>query len=165
MRPSYQSGQQNALAGTRAFPDRSRQDLKSWLEAATRGGSQLETGIHPRVAAGSEPHVWERLFKGAWFEETQYEAHSDGNNLVPALPFSRDDGASDLHLSASLSRYGRVETTDEGIDGGVMDGWWAGVNWWATNRFKASVTYGNIDLDRLELVGNTQTFLARMQWI
>ena len=46
-----------------------------------------------------------------------------------------------------------------------MDGWWAGVNWWATNRFKASVTYGNIDLDRLGLVGNTQTFLARLQWI
>ncbi len=64
-----------------------------------------------------------------------------------------------------IGRYGRVDTTDEGIDGGVMDGWWAGVNWWATNRFKASVTYGNIDLDRLDLVGNTQTFLARLQWI
>jgi phosphate-selective porin OprO and OprP len=64
-----------------------------------------------------------------------------------------------------IGRYGRVDTTDEGIEGGVMDGWWAGVNWWATNRFKASVTYGNIDLDRLAQVGNTQTLLARLQWI
>jgi len=28
-----------------------------------------------------------------------------------------------------------------------MDGWWAGVNWWATNRWKFGVVYGNIDLD------------------
>jgi len=37
--------------------------------------------------------------------------------------------------------------------------------WWATNRFEASVTRGNIDLDRLGLVGNTQTLLTRLQWI
>jgi len=64
-----------------------------------------------------------------------------------------------------IGRYGRVDTTDEGVEGGVMDGWWAGINWWATNRFKASVTYGDIELDRLGLVGSTQTFLARLQWI
>jgi phosphate-selective porin OprO/OprP len=64
-----------------------------------------------------------------------------------------------------LARYGRVDLRDNGIDGGVMDGWWAGVNWWATNRFKASIGYGNIDLDRNGLVGNTKTLLSRVQWI
>lgn len=46
-----------------------------------------------------------------------------------------------------------------------MDGWWAGVNWWATRRIKASVGYGNIDLDRFGRTGNTETLLTRIQWI
>ena len=45
-----------------------------------------------------------------------------------------------------------------------MDGWWAGVNWWATRRWKASVTYGDIDLDARPR-RNTRTSLSRIQWI
>ena len=63
------------------------------------------------------------------------------------------------------ARYGRVDLDDQSVRGGVMDGWWAGVNWWATRRWKASVTYGNIDLDRDGLDGSTRTWLSRIQWI
>jgi phosphate-selective porin OprO/OprP len=64
-----------------------------------------------------------------------------------------------------MARYGRVDLDDQSVRGGVMDGWWAGVNWWATRRWKASVTYGDIDLDRDGLDGNTRTWLSRIQWI
>jgi phosphate-selective porin len=64
-----------------------------------------------------------------------------------------------------IGRYGRVDLNDGAMQAGAMDGWWAGVNWWATNRWKFGVAYGNIDLDRFDVTGNTQTFLARMQWI
>ena len=46
-----------------------------------------------------------------------------------------------------------------------MDGWWTGVNWWANKRWKASIGYGNIDLDRFGVTGNTRTLLTRLQWI
>jgi hypothetical protein len=46
-----------------------------------------------------------------------------------------------------------------------MDGWWAGVNWWGSGRFKTSIGYGDIDLDRFGVTGNTKTLLARLQWI
>ena len=46
-----------------------------------------------------------------------------------------------------------------------MDGWWLGVNWWATRHWKASLGYGNINLERLGLDGNTETLLSRIQWI
>jgi hypothetical protein len=39
------------------------------------------------------------------------------------------------------------------------------LNWWATRRWKASVGYGNIDLDKGGLTGNTDTWLGRIQWI
>ena len=59
-----------------------------------------------------------------------------------------------------VGRYGRVDLNDGAMQAGAMDGWWAGVNWWATNRWKLGLVYGNIDLDRFELTGNTQTFLG-----
>jgi len=64
-----------------------------------------------------------------------------------------------------IARFGRVDATDKGIDGGEMRGWWAGVNWWVTRHAKASVTYGDIDLNRGGTVGNTKTLLTRLQWI
>ena len=64
-----------------------------------------------------------------------------------------------------IGRYGRVDLDDASVRGGTMDGWWAGLNWWATRRIKASVGYGNIDLDRFGRTGNTETLLTRIQWI
>ena len=54
---------------------------------------------------------------------------------------------------------------NKGAAGGTMDGWWAGVYWWATRRWKASVGYGDIDLDRFGVTGNTRSMLYRLQWI
>jgi phosphate-selective porin len=64
-----------------------------------------------------------------------------------------------------IGRVGRVDLDDGTVRGGTMDGWWAGVNWWGSGRFKTSVGYGNIDLDRFGVNGNTKTLLTRLQWI
>jgi phosphate-selective porin len=64
-----------------------------------------------------------------------------------------------------IGRYGHVDLDDRSVRGGTMDGWWAGVNWWATRRLKMSVGYGDIDLDRFGTEGNTKTVLSRVQWI
>jgi phosphate-selective porin OprO and OprP len=64
-----------------------------------------------------------------------------------------------------MGRVGRVDLEGAGVDGGRMDGWWAGVNWWATRRWKASVTYGDVGLERGNTNGNTNAWLYRLQWI
>ncbi len=64
-----------------------------------------------------------------------------------------------------IARYGLVDLDDGLARGGTMEGWWAGVNWWATRRWKFSVGYGDIDLERFEVTGNTKTLLSRVQWI
>ena len=43
--------------------------------------------------------------------------------------------------------------------------WYTGANWWATSRWKASLGYGNTDLERFGTTGNTKILLARLQWI
>lgn len=62
-------------------------------------------------------------------------------------------------------RYGRVDLDDAGIKGGSMEKWYVGVNWWATRRWKMSVGYGDIELDRFGAVGITKQVLFRLQWI
>jgi phosphate-selective porin len=64
-----------------------------------------------------------------------------------------------------FARYGRVDLDDAEVRGGRMTGWWTGVNWWATRRWKASVGYGDIELERGGLEGDTKTLLTRLQWV
>jgi len=62
-------------------------------------------------------------------------------------------------------RFGRVDLDDAGIRGGSMEKWYAGLNWWATRRWKMSVGYGDIELDRFGAIGLTKQVLFRLQWI
>jgi phosphate-selective porin len=105
--------------------------------------------------------------------------HFDGYYLTAAYvltgehrPYDRKAGYSRRVLPQGrwgawevMARYGAVDLDDKSVQGGTMDGWWAGVNWWATRRWKASITYGDIDLDRNGVTGNTKTWLSRIQWI
>jgi phosphate-selective porin OprO and OprP len=64
-----------------------------------------------------------------------------------------------------IARYGHVDLDDKTVRGGTMNGWWTGLNWWATRRLKMSIGYGDIDLNRFGIQGNTKTVLSRLQWI
>ena len=61
--------------------------------------------------------------------------------------------------------FGQVNLDDADIRGGSMEKWGVGLNWWATRRWKMSVSYGDIELDRFDVVGTTKQVLFRMQWI
>jgi phosphate-selective porin OprO/OprP len=63
-----------------------------------------------------------------------------------------------------VARYSHVDLTDAAIDGGVLDKWHFGANWWASRQWKAGVSYGDADLDKNGLRGNTEMLLFRMQW-
>lgn len=45
----------------------------------------MRTGFRLLVAAVGEPHVEERLFKGAKVGNAQYKVHIYGDNRTPAL--------------------------------------------------------------------------------
>lgn len=62
-------------------------------------------------------------------------------------------------------RFGHVDLDDALISGGSMKKWYAGLNWWATRRWKMSVGYGDIELDRFNITGDTRQVLFRLQWI
>jgi phosphate-selective porin OprO/OprP len=61
--------------------------------------------------------------------------------------------------------FGRVDLDDAALSGGSMEKWYVGLNWWATRRWKMSIGYGDIELDRFGVLGTTNQVLLRMQWI
>lgn len=63
-----------------------------------------------------------------------------------------------------VARYSHVDLTDGPVEGGVLDKWHFGVNWWASRQWKAGVSYGHADLDKVGLRGRTDMVLFRLQW-
>lgn len=51
------------------------------------------------------------------------------------------------------------------MDGGVLDKWYLGVNWWATLHWKAGAGYGVADLARGGVDGRTAIAIVRAQWL
>jgi phosphate-selective porin OprO/OprP len=64
-----------------------------------------------------------------------------------------------------IVRYGVVDLDDQMVSGGTLDKWFAGVNWWANRRFRVSVGYGRAALDRFGVVGHTNQYFTRLQWL
>ena len=114
-----------------------------------------------RVVVAWDGHVWQDVNAIVQIED-RAELLADAGGYRPRrLSLEVDLGAA-VEL---VARVGRVDLDDGNVRGGAMSGWWAGANWWATRRWKASVGYGNIDLDKKGVTGNTKTWLSRIQWI
>lgn len=64
-----------------------------------------------------------------------------------------------------VGRYSHVDVADRKIDGGVFDRETVGLTWWATRRWRVSVDYGSIDLDRAGTSGVTKAVHPRLQWV
>ena len=82
------------------------------------------------------------------------------NGTTGPITPSSDRGALEL-----VARYTRIDLSDGLIDGGVLDKWHLGVNWWMSPQWKLGVSWGDADLERSGLSGNTKMLLARLQWL
>lgn len=63
-----------------------------------------------------------------------------------------------------IARYGDVDLDDKFVQGGKMNKWMLGANWWVDPYLKASISYGTVELNRFDLIGETDIMLFRLQW-
>ena len=63
-----------------------------------------------------------------------------------------------------IARYGTVDLDDGFVQGGAMDKWMIGSNWWINPYWKASISYGTASLDRFDIHGKSDIALLRLQW-
>jgi len=109
---------------------------------------------------GSDPSFYGYYVTGSWVVTGEHRPYDRKAGYARRILPSGRWGSLEL-----IGRIGRVDLDDRSVSGGTMDGWWAGVNWWANRRLKLSVGYGDIELDRFGLEGETKTLLSRVQWI
>lgn len=64
-----------------------------------------------------------------------------------------------------VARISHVDLDDGPVQGGKMDNAYLGINWWVTRRWKVGAGWTHTWLDRLNMKGNTDSFLTRLQWI
>lgn len=60
------------------------------------------------------------------------------------------------------TRLSHMDLSDRGLDGGVMDIWSTGVNWWLTPLSSLGLTYNYIELDRFGERGNSSVVTTRL---
>jgi phosphate-selective porin len=111
-------------------------------------------------SSAGDPHFYGYYVTGSWVltgEHRPYDKKAAYARRI--LPTGRW-GAWEL-----VGRYGRVSLDDAAVHGGTMYGGWAALNWWATRRWKFSVQYGDVDLNRFGIIGHTRELLSRAQWI
>ena len=64
-----------------------------------------------------------------------------------------------------VARYSRLDFNDHSIEGGELDRWGLGVNWWASTQWKIGLSYGDAELDKHGTSGNTKMLLLRLLWM
>lgn len=64
-----------------------------------------------------------------------------------------------------VARVGKVDLDAPMVRGGYLTKWYAGVNWWATRRWRISAGGGRATLDRFGTIGYTNQVFTRVQWI
>jgi phosphate-selective porin len=65
----------------------------------------------------------------------------------------------------TVFRVSRVNLTSRNIDGGILTKFTFGLNWWATQHWKVGMFYGVSNLKKDDILGVTNNFQWRIQWI
>ena len=99
---------------------------------------------------------------GAWVVSGEVRPYLRHSGTFGALPVSRGldlNGWGTLELAG---RYSYLDLSDGGIDGGEMNIWSLGLNWWLTSRASLGVNYRFIELDRFGIEGDSQGLNVRL---
>jgi phosphate-selective porin len=62
-------------------------------------------------------------------------------------------------------RIGRVNLDSRNIQGGINSRGTLGLNWWASQFWKLGFNYGVSNLDKNDMIGITNSFQWRIQWV
>jgi len=110
--------------------------------------------------ASGNPYFSGYYVAGSWVLTGESRSYNRAGGYANGFVPTRRLGAVEL-----VAKYSHVDLTDGAIAGGVLDKWHYGVNWWASAQWKIGFSYGDADLDKLGLRGNTKMYLTRVQWL
>jgi len=99
---------------------------------------------------------------GSWAVTGESRAYRKRSGVFDPLPVARPVNQGGWGTVELAFRYSNTDLTDGMLDGGEMDIWSLGVNWWFTRSAHLGLNYRYISLDREGLQGDSSGINARI---
>jgi len=99
---------------------------------------------------------------GSWAITGESRAYRKRSGTFDPLPVARPVNQGGWGAVELAFRYSNTDLTDGTVDGGEMDIWSLGVNWWLTRSTSFGVNYRYISLDRFSTQGDSSGINARL---
>ena len=99
---------------------------------------------------------------GSWVIGGEMRSYNRKSGIVGPVPIAKSvyqGGCGAWEVSA---RYSTLDLTDGLIDGGEMDIWSVGLNWWLSPTFNVNMNYRFIENERGGLSGESSGFVTRV---
>jgi phosphate-selective porin OprO/OprP len=108
-------------------------------------------------------HGWH--ISGSWAITGEMRPYRRRSGIFDPLPVARPVNQGGWGAVEAAFRYSSLDLSDKDVDGGEMDTWSIGLNWWLTRSAQFSVNYRYILLDRFGVDGNSSGINVRLTLI
>jgi phosphate-selective porin OprO/OprP len=121
--------------------------------------AELVPGLWVDSAETGDPHFFGYTIVGSWVLTGENRPYDPNVGYARRVIPKKDYGAWEI-----VARYSSIDVQNGIVDGGVLDKWYFGLNWWASKQWKFGIGYGIADLDKNGVTGRTNSVLIRSQW-
>ena len=145
-------------------------NLQTWnAELSWRRGPLWLASEYTNTAVDN-PDLANPSFGGYWIGASwvltgEMRPYRKRSGIFDPLPVARPVNQGGWGALEAAFRYSSLDLSDGDVDGGEMDTWSIGLNWWLTRSAQFSVNYRYIELDRLGVRGTSSGINARLTLI
>jgi len=136
------------------------------LEAYWRNGPYMlgfeYVGTDVDAPLSDDPFLSGYYLTGTWALTGEMRGYRKRSGTFNPLPVARPVTQGGWGAVELAFRYSNTDLTDGTLDGGEMDIWSLGVNWWFTRSASLGVNYRDISLDRSAIQGDSSGLNARI---
>ena len=140
--------------------------ITSQLEASWRRGPMWFSGEYLRTEVDSIS-VGDPVFTGynlgaSWILSGEMRPYNKKSGVLGAVPISSSVDEGGWGAWEVAVRWSELDLSDGLIDGGEMEVYSLGLNWWLSAALNANINYRHINLDRADDSGNSSGINLRV---
>ena len=139
------------------------------LEAAWRSGPLWVSGEYilndVDSASAEDPTFKGYLVSASYMLTGETRPYNKRSGMFSPVPVSKPANKGGMGAWEIATRFSSLDLTDGAIDGGQMDIYSLGLNWWLTRTTSFSINYRHIEQDRLGTEGRSDGLVTRLTLI
>ena len=136
------------------------------LEASLRSGPFWLHGEYIQAELESQelndPNFDGYFVTASWVLTGEVRPYNRRVGIFGSVPISRNVDQNGWGAWEISTRFSNLDANENTIDGGDMDIWSVGLNWWLTPYFNVNLNYRYVTLDKLGVEGSSQGINTRV---